>query len=566
MAEELRFVALGGVGEIGMNAYLYGFGPRWLLVDLGIGFADDRLPGADIVLPDPRFLEAERDRLLGLVLTHAHEDHLGAVPYLWPRLGCPIWCTPFAAAVLRRKLADAGLVAAGPIHEVEPRRPFAVGPFGCRFLHVTHSIPEANALVIETAAGRILHTGDWKLDPAPLIGPTTDADGLEELGNGSVLALIGDSTNVLAAGSSGSEAEVRDSLMELIAAQPARVVLTTFASNIVRMETAILAGLAAGRRPFVIGRSMRRMIDAAREVGYLKDLPPLGDERELAGLPRERVLALCTGSQGEPRSALQRVAAGGHPRLRLEPGDTVIFSAKIIPGNERTLFDLHNQLVGGGVEVITEEDHFVHVSGHPCRDELEQMYRWVRPAIAIPVHGEARHLQAHVRLARRLGVGQTLLVGDGDLVRLAPGPAAVVGTVPVGRLAVDSTGLIDVGDELFRTRRRLAGNGVVSVSLVLDDQGSLLAAPRLAAPGVVEPARLERERAALEAAIGEAVEALDDEAVLEDAELEEAVRVAVRQGLDLPRDRRPLVQVQITRLDAEALARLEEVDEGGPTR
>jgi ribonuclease J len=566
MAEELRFVALGGVGEIGMNAYLYGFGPRWLLVDLGIGFADDRLPGADIVLPDPRFLEAERDRLLGLVLTHAHEDHLGAVPYLWPRLGCPIWCTPFAAAVLRRKLADSGLVAAGPIHEVEPRRPFTVGPFGCRFLHVTHSIPEANALVIETAAGRILHTGDWKLDPAPLIGPTTDADGLEELGDGSVLALIGDSTNVLAAGSSGSEAEVRDSLMELIAAQPARVVLTTFASNIVRMETAILAGLAAGRRPFVIGRSMRRMIDAAREVGYLKDLPPLGDERELAGLPRERVLALCTGSQGEPRSALQRVAAGGHPRLRLEPGDTVIFSAKIIPGNERTLFDLHNQLVGGGVEVITEEDHFVHVSGHPCRDELEQMYRWVRPAIAIPVHGEARHLQAHVRLARRLGVGQTLLVGDGDLVRLAPGPAAVVGTVPVGRLAVDSTGLIDVGDELFRTRRRLAGNGVVSVSLVLDDQGSLLAAPRLAAPGVVEPARLERERAALEAAIGEAVEALDDEAVLEDAELEEAVRVAVRQGLDLPRDRRPLVQVQITRLDAEALARLEEVDEGGPTR
>jgi len=566
MAEELRFVALGGVGEIGMNAYLYGYGDRWLLVDLGIGFADDRLPGVDIVLPDPRFLEAEKDKLAGLVLTHAHEDHLGAVPYLWPRLGCPIWCTRFAAAVLRRKLADAGISPGEAIREVEPRRTFRVGPFDCRFLHVTHSIPEANALLLETPAGRLLHTGDWKLDPAPLLGPTTDRDGLEEAGEGRILAMIGDSTNVLSAGSSGSEAEVRDSLMELIAAQPNRVVLTTFASNLVRMESAILAGVAAGRRPFVVGRSMRRMLEAAREVGYLEDLPPLGDERELMELPRNRVMALVTGSQGEARSALQRIAAGGHPRLRLEPGDTVIFSAKIIPGNERVLFDLHNQLVAQGIEVVTEEDHFVHVSGHPCRDELEQMYRWIRPEIAIPVHGEARHLQAHVRLAKKLGVREALLVGDGDLVRLAPPPAAIVGKVPVGRLAVDGTGLVDVADELFRTRRRLAGNGVVSVSLVLDEQGSLLATPRLAAPGVVEPARLEKLRAELENAIAEAVEALDDEAVLDDAEVEETVRVAVRQGLDLPRDRRPLVQVQITRLDAETLARLEDVEEGGPTR
>lgn len=273
MAEELRFAALGGVGEIGMNAYLYGFGQAWLLVDLGLGFADDRLPGVDIVLPDPRFVEAEKDKLAGLVLTHAHEDHLGAVPYLWPRLGCPIYCTRFAAAVLRRKLADFGISAGDAIREVEPRREFTVGPFRCRFLHVTHSIPESNALVIETSLGRVLHTGDWKLDPAPLLGPTTDRDGLEELGNARVLAMIGDSTNVLSAGSSGSEAELRDSLMELVAAQPNRVVFTTFASNIVRMETAILAGVAAGRRPFVIGRSMRRMLEAAREVGYLDDLP-----------------------------------------------------------------------------------------------------------------------------------------------------------------------------------------------------------------------------------------------------------------------------------------------------
>ncbi|MCX8102418.1 MAG: ribonuclease J [Geminicoccaceae bacterium] len=566
MAEELRFAALGGVGEIGMNAYLYGYGDAWLLVDLGIGFADERLPGAEIVLPDPRFLEGEKDKLAGLVLTHAHEDHLGAVPYLWPRLGCPIWCTRFAAAVLRRKLLDAGISAGDLIREVEPRRSFRVGPFTCRFLHVAHSIPEANALLLETPAGRLLHTGDWKLDPAPLLGPNTDGDGLEEVGQAGVLAMIGDSTNVLSAGSSGSEAEVRDSLMELIAAQPNRVVLTTFASNIVRMETAILAAVAAGRRPFVIGRSMRRMLEAAREVGYLQDLPPLGDERELMELPRHRVMALVTGSQGEARSALQRVASGGHPRLRLEPGDTVIFSAKIIPGNERILFDLHNQLVSQGVEVITEEDHFVHVSGHPCRDELEQMYRWIRPKIAIPVHGEARHLQAHVRLARKLGVEQALLVGDGDLVRLAPGPAAVVGKIPVGRLAVDGEDLVDTGDELFRTRRRLAGNGVITVSVVLDDHGSLLANPRIAAAGVIEPARLERRRGELEAAVAEAVEALDDEAVLDDREVEEAVRVAVRRALDLPRERRPLVETQITRLDAESLARLEDAEEGAPTR
>ncbi|MCS6878960.1 MAG: ribonuclease J [Geminicoccaceae bacterium] len=566
MAEELRFAALGGVGEIGMNAYLFGYGESWMLVDLGLGFADDRLPGVDIVLPDPRFLEAEKDRLAGLVLTHAHEDHLGAVPYLWPRLGCPIWCTRFAAAVLRRKFADFGISAGDAVHEVAPRQNFRVGPFRCRFLHVTHSIPESNALVIDTPAGRILHTGDWKLDPAPLLGPPTDSEGLEEVGNARVLAMIGDSTNVLSAGSSGSEAELRDSLMELVAAQPNRVVFTTFSSNIVRMETAILAGVAAGRRPFVIGRSMRRMLEAAREVGYLADLPPLGEEREIMDLPRHRVMALVTGSQGEARSALQRIAQGSHPRLRLERGDTVIFSAKIIPGNERVLFDLHNQLVSQGVEVITEEDHFVHVSGHPCRDELEQMYRWIRPKIAIPVHGEARHLQAHVRFAKRLGAEQVLLVSDGDLVRLAPGPATVIGRIPVGRLAVDGGELVDADDELFRTRRRLAGNGVVSVSVVLDEHGSLLADPRVSVAGVVPPARLERLKGALVEAVAEAIEALDDEAVLEDREVEEAVRVAVRQALDLPRERRPLVETNITRLGPEALARLEDESEGALTR
>ncbi|HFD14784.1 MAG TPA: ribonuclease J, partial [Rhodospirillales bacterium] len=409
----LLFLPLGGVGEIGLNCYLYGQDGRWMMVDLGIGFADDRLPGAEILLPDLTFLREQRERLAGLVLTHAHEDHLGAVPYLWPELGCPVWCTAFAAAVLRRKFDDMQREHPGALRVVAPGERFEVGPFACRLLHVTHSIPEANALAIETAHGRILHTGDWKLDREPLVGEATDVPGIEAFAAEGVLALVGDSTNVLVAGTAGSEAEVRDSLTELIRGKPNRVAVTTFASNVARLETAAHAGSAAGREIVVVGRSMWRMIEAARHCGYLRDLPPLRDELEAQSLPRDRVLYLVTGSQGEPRSALMRIAAGQHPRVRLEPGDTVIFSSKIIPGNERTLFNLHNQLVDLGVEVITEEDHFVHVSGHPCREDMEQMYRWVRPRIAIPVHGEARHLHAHVRFARELGVPETVLLRNG---------------------------------------------------------------------------------------------------------------------------------------------------------
>lgn len=561
-ARELRLVPLGGVGEIGLNVYLYGLQNRWMMVDLGLTFADERLPGAEIVLPDLSFIESERERLAGLVITHAHEDHLGAVPYLWPRLRCPIYCTAFAAAVLRRKLQDAGIETGGLLRVVAPGEPFEVGPFGCRFVRVTHSVPEANALAIECEQGRVLHTGDWKLDPAPLVGEPTDGDALEAFGEKGVMALVCDSTNVLSPGTSGSEAEVRDSLIELVAAQPNRVVVTTFASNLARLETAIVAGHAAGRQVFVVGRSMRRMLDAAREVGYLQHLPPLSDERDAASLPRHRVMLLCTGSQGESRAALSRVAAGQHPRVRLEPGDTVIFSAKIIPGNERTLFNLHNQLVASGVEVITEEDHFVHVSGHPCRDELEQMYRWIRPRIAVPVHGEARHLSAHVRLARRLGVQQPVLIGNGDVLRLSAGGAQVVGEVPTGRVVLESSDLVDAGDDLFRARRRLSSHGTVLVSLVLDSFGSVLATPQLGAWGVIDPARLERVREQVAGAITQAVEALDDETVLDDARVQEVVRAAVRQGLELPRQRRPLVEVQIQRLTAEALEALEEEEAG----
>ena len=431
-------------------------------------------------------------------------------------------------------------------------------------MRVTHSIPESHALALRTPLGNVLHTGDWKLDPAPLVGPLTAIDDLEAFGREGVLAMIGDSTNILNPGTSGSEAEVRDSLRSLIGGLANRVVMTTFASNIARLETAVRVAEAVGRHPAPVGRSMHRMIEAAREVGYLKGLPPLLDERTASELPRSKVLWLATGCQGEPRAVLSRVAAGQHPSVRLEPGDAVIFSSKIIPGNERTLYNLHNSLISQGIEVITEHDHFVHVSGHPCRDEVEQMYHWIRPQIAIPVHGEARHLHEHLAFARRLGVPQALEVKNGDLVRLAPGPAMVVDEVPTGRLVLENQELIAAEDELFRTRRRLMNHGTMLVGLVLDQYGALLASPRLSTFGAVD---LERALGLYDGVLNQiedAIEDLDDDAVLDDERIRQVVRTALRQALKLVRDRRPIIEVQITRLGREALQGL--LDQAEPAR
>ena len=560
---ELLFVPLGGAGEIGLNLNLYRLDDQWLMVDLGLSFADETLPGVEIVLPDPSFIAERSESLCGLILTHAHEDHFGALPYLWERLRCPIYCTRFTAAVLRRKLEEAGIRGA-VLNIVTPGERFTVGPFDCSLLRVTHSIPESHALALRTPLGNVLHTGDWKLDPAPLIGPLTATDDLEAFGREGVLAMVADSTNILNPGTSGSEAEVRDSLHALIGGLPNRVVLTTFASNIARLETAIRVAEAVGRQPAAVGRSMHRMIEAAREVGYLEDLPPLLDERVASDLPRSKVLWLATGCQGEPRAALSRIAAGQHPSVRLEPSDTVIFSSKIIPGNERTLYNLHNSLVSRGIEVITEHDHFVHVSGHPCRDEVEQMYHWIRPQIAIPVHGEARHLHEHLAFARGLGVPQALEVRNGDLVRLAPAPAMVIDEVPTGRLVLENQELIAAEDDLFRARRRLMNHGTILVGLVLDRYGAVLASPRLSTVGAVD---LEREPGLHDAVLGEienAVEALDDDAVLDDERIRHAARAAVRRALRLVRDKRPIIEVQITRLGREALEGL--LDEAEPAQ
>lgn len=558
MKDRLVFVPLGGVGEIGMNVYLYGLDDEWLMVDLGITFPDERLPGVEIVLPDLRFAESLGRKLKGLVLTHAHEDHIGAVPYLWRKLGVPVWCSNFTAAVLRHKLMETGLDREVPIHKTEPGADFAVGPFGCRFIHMTHSVPEAQALVLETRFGRVLHTGDWKLDPAPQIGERSDTKALEALGKSGVLAMVCDSTNALSPGTSGSEAEVRDSLVKLIAEQPSRVVVTSFSSNVARLETAMVAAHEAGREVFVVGRSMRRMLDCARECGYLKDAPPVRDERDADTLPRNRILYLCTGSQGEARSALTRVAAGQHPRVRLEAGDTVIFSSKIIPGNERVLYNLHNQLVRNHVEVITEVDHFVHVSGHPCRDEMEQMYKWIRPKIAVPVHGEARHLQAHERLARKMGLTEVPMIENGQVLALAPGPVAVIDEVRHGRMVQEGDGLVEATDELFRTRRRLMSHGTILVGLVLDEAGSVLAEPQMTALGALEIEQFDERRKEIVDEIVDGLEGLSDVHARDDERAREATRAAVRQTLDLPRHRRPIVEVQVTRIGSETMAALED--------
>ena len=554
MDQELLFVPLGGAGEIGLNLNLYGMNDQWLMVDLGITFADEYLPGADIIIPETRFIEERSHELKGLVLTHAHEDHFGAVPYLWDRLRCPIYCTAFTAGLLLKKLEDSPLKPRDvPIRIIAPGERFEVGPFTCDLIHMTHSIPEANALAIRTPLGNVLHTGDWKLDPAPLLGETTGSDELEALGEEGVLALVADSTNVLTPGTSGSESDVRDSLMELVAKLPHRVVITTFASNVARLETAVKVGAAAGRQVCAVGRSMKRMLQVAGEVGYLKDLPPLVDERTAAELPRDKVLWLATGCQGEQRAAMARIGYRQHPSVKLEPGDTVIFSSKIIPGNERTLYNLHNTLVGHGIEVITEQDHFVHVTGHPCRDEIEQMYRWIKPKVAIPVHGEARHLHEHAAFARELGVGTTLNIRNGDLVRIAPGETMVIDEVPVGRMVLENDELIDAGDDLFRTRRRLMAHGTIMVGVVLDQVGSLLASPQLSSFGAVDLDRDDGFADNVLAAVEDAIEDMNDEEALDDGRIRDVVRASVRRACSLMRQKRPIIEVQITRLDPRAL-------------
>jgi ribonuclease J len=488
--DELLFLPLGGAGEIGMNLNLYGYGPRdkerWMMVDLGITFGDGSLPGVDVMMPDPAFIEERLDQLEALVLTHAHEDHLGAVAHLWRRLRCPIYATPFTADILGHKLAEAGLEGKVDVTVIPLGGKFSIGPFDLELITLTHSIPEPNAIAIRTPVGTVLHTGDWKFDPDPVVGEVSDEAALAKLGEEGTLAIVCDSTNVFNSGTSGSEGDLLESLTDLISTLKERVVVTCFASNVARLETIAAAAQATDRDVVLAGRALWRFSEVGRAHGCLQDTPAFLDEDQAGFLPRDKTLIVCTGSQGEPRAALSRIASGSHPRVSLDDGDAVIFSSRMIPGNETSIGCMQNQLVRAGVQVITERDHFVHVSGHPAREEMIRMYQHVRPTISIPVHGELRHMAEHARLAHECQVTHTIVGENGSLMRIAPGEPGIIDHVHSGRLALEGNRVVPLHGELIRGRKRALWNGTAVITVVIDKQGELVSEPMFTTTGVLE--------------------------------------------------------------------------------
>lgn len=551
--DELVFLPLGGTGEIGMNLNLYGFGPenarKWIMVDLGVTFADSSTPGIDVIMPDPVFIEERREDLLGIVLTHGHEDHIGAVAHLWPQLRCDVYATPFTAELVKAKLIEAGLEDEVPLKIIQLGGRFELGPFDIELVTLTHSIPEPNALAIRTPLGLVMHTGDWKIDPDPVLGDDIDIERLTEIGNEGVRAIVCDSTNVFTPGVSGSEADVGKGLTEIIGELKGKVAVTTFASNVARLESVIRAAEACERHVVLVGRSMHRVIGAARETGYLKNIPPFVPEDEAGYLPADNVLYLCTGSQGEPRAALSRIASDSHQHVTLGKGDTVIFSSRMIPGNDVEIFALQNTLAERGVRVITEKDHFVHVSGHPCRDELARMYQLIKPEVSVPVHGEARHLLEHAELARELQVPQAVVLRNGLMLRLAPGAAEVIDEAPSGRLFLDGDVLIPEGDPAVQERRRLAFAGTVFVTLVLDGKGEVLGEPQVRLLGLPEDdgTGVSFEERALDA-VDDVLDRLPLRKRKDDGAVAELVRRAVRGAIRREWGKKAAVEVVVTRV------------------
>ncbi|WP_395710788.1 ribonuclease J [Reyranella sp.] len=544
--DELLFLALGGAGEIGMNLNLYGHAGKWLMIDLGIGFADGTMPGIEVVMPDPAFIEERRDQLVGIVLTHAHEDHLGAVADLWPRLRAPVYATPFAASVLKRKLTEAGLVETVPVTEIPLSGRFSLPPFELELITMTHSILEPNALAIRTPLGTVFHTGDWKIDPEPLLGDVTDEAVLRRIGEEGALAMVCDSTNVFVEGEAGSESTVRANLEKVVKAAKCRVAVTCFASNLARVESIALAAVAADRHPVLSGRALVRMVEAAQECGYLLDFPACIPESQAGFLPRDKVVLICTGSQGEPRASMAKLAKGDHRDLVLEAGDTAVFSSRVIPGNEHSVGRLQNALLARGVEIVTDSDVNVHVSGHPARDELVQVYQWIRPKIAVPVHGELRHMVEHASLARACQVPETIVAPNGTLVRLAPGPAEIVDHVPAGRLARDGDGVVPIDGASLRERRKLLWNGAAAATLVVDGKGQPMAPPKVTLRGFEDEEGVLGKAvvAGLEEMLGDlkAADRADDE------RLEQAVRTVVRRVVRTHLGKKPLTDVHIVRI------------------
>nr|WP_314072110.1 ribonuclease J [uncultured Roseococcus sp.] len=543
--DDLAFIPLGGTGEIGMNLNVYRCDGKLLAIDCGIGFGGPENPAVEVMVPDPAWLAERSGDLLALVITHAHEDHIGAVAHLWPQLRCPVIGGAFVTSVLRRKLGEAGLGHDVEIDTVPLPGRRKVGPFDLEFLRVTHSVPEASAVVLRTRHGTVLHTGDWKLDPHPLIGPPTDEAAFARLGEEGVLAMVCDSTNAMVEGHSGSEAEVRRNLNALIKGMKGRVAVTCFSTNLARVESIALAGQAAGRRVALFGRSLRNAVASARECGYLDAVDDFVTEEEAGRYPDDEILVICTGSQGEERSALAKIAADTHPNISFGEGDTVIFSSRMIPGNERGILLVQDELTRAGCRVMTADDHAVHVSGHPARDELKRLYALVKPKFSVPVHGEWRHLSQHADLAQECGA-EPFLVEDGDVLRLSGSKPKIVDSVPVGRLAVDGNRLLPVDGGVLGARKRMLFNGVVVASLAVDEAGRLVGRPRVSAPGLFEADGPEPIQLADELArgVGELPKGLRKE----DDALTEAARAVLRKAVGRRLKKRPNVEVHLLRV------------------
>ena len=475
--EELIFCPLGGSGEIGANMNLYAYGKednqKWIIVDMGVTFADDSIPGIDLIYPDPGFILDKKRDLLGIVLTHAHEDHIGAIVHIWPNLKCKIYATPFTSALIQEKFKEKKIDISNYIKTVQLNAKIKLGPFEIDFITMTHSVLEPNGLSITTPAGIVLHTGDWKIDRNPLIGGNIDEKKLKEIGNKGVIAMISDSTNVFSEGRAGSELEVRESLLKIMEIKRKKIIVTSFASNVARMETVFYCAKKTNRNICLVGRSMHRIYKAARQCGYLQNLIEPVDPRDAKKIARNKIIYLCTGSQGEPMGAMNRIVNKIHPDVYLESGDTVIFSSKIIPGNEKKLYQLQNQITKADVEIITEENAFVHVSGHPNRDDLKDMYSWVKPKCIIPVHGEHRHMKEHVAFAKKLQIPQALLIENGDLVKIFPGEPKIIDKAPSGRMYLDGSIGVTADSQSIRERKNISLNGYLEVTIIVTNNGKI---------------------------------------------------------------------------------------------
>lgn len=547
LKESLLFMPLGGSNEIGINVNLYHYKGKWLMVDLGSGFADDFLPGVDMVVANIDFILERKKDLVGIVLTHAHEDHLGAIQYFGNELNAPIYTTNFTANFLNIKLSEHKHANKVKINEVKPGSKFDLGPFSIEMIGITHSAPEMQALMIRTDAGNVLHTGDWKFDDDPVVGPASSEDTLKKCGEEGIDALVCDSTNVFNPDASGSEGDLRKSLVDIIAGCKKLVVVSTFASNLARLDTLIHAGEAAGRKIVLSGRSMHRMFSAAQESGYLKDVNSLIDERDMGRFNREDILVIATGCQGEPLASVAKMANGSHNFIRLAREDTVIFSSKIIPGNEKKIFRMFNHFVRTGVEVITERDHFVHVSGHPGLEELKKMYELTKPKTVIPVHGEAAHIHEHAKFARKCGVPNAVEVENGTIVQILGENTKVIDKYETGYLAVDGSSLLPTDSKIFRSRRRMREAGIVVVTIIFDVKGNLLTKPVIDMPGCLDR---EEDKDIITDIRSEMIELLSNQLSnkvlkLKGDEIEQAIRSLVRRVLKTEIGKSPQIIINV---------------------